>query len=368
MYLSSTRAKRQIVAPPLLPALGRSPVSRFVSLPARFPASRLPAWLPSRSERPVSVQRRAFWCRKRARWRQEGGWAVKKQAWGRKTWTRKATRLKRRFEKRNDGWTRSIPVRPLRAERRSLFSSSHPLEIQFLIRVPALMNICSSGTPTARMLEFVFALKVFLSACLAGDGEAAGGGGGTSRVKEPIYIFSRTRRLAGAARDIRPHFVASACLVNYVRLFSQPGLWAPSNQRTICSRAPVVPADKRDELGCLLRALYHPTWWCLPAVSVGPVNLLVKSPLEGQNTKGEDQPPAIDFVTCSLVVSSLLIGGRVSISHAAPLLCPAVSNGTSANSDTGFLCQLYNMRWRPVKKKKSHFSSVLADLFTICCC
>lgn len=98
-----------------------------------------------------------------------------------------------------------------------------PLEIQFLIRVPALMNICSSGTPTARMLEFVFALKVFLSARLAGDEEAVRGGG-ESRAKEAIYISSTTHRLAGDARDIRPHCVTSTCLVNYVQLFFQPGL------------------------------------------------------------------------------------------------------------------------------------------------
>lgn len=112
------------------------------------------------------------------------------------------------FGEGNDGWTPSIPVKnvcrptcahkhthPLRAERRSLFSSSHPLEIQFLIRAPALMNICSSGTPTARMSGVCFRTEVFLNARLAGDEQA-------TRVKE---TFSPERVSAvGAARDIRP--------------------------------------------------------------------------------------------------------------------------------------------------------------------
>lgn len=150
----------------------------------------------------------------------------------------------------NDGWTPSIPIknvckpartrtRPPRAERRSLFSSSHPLEISFLIRAPALMNICSSGTPTAGMSEFVFAQKFFLTPISQGTG---GWGEEVAPVKETIYIFSRTRWRGGSRARHPSPCIASACLLNYVRLASQPGLGAPSNQHTICSVARVAPA------------------------------------------------------------------------------------------------------------------------------
>lgn len=87
---------------------------------------------------------------------------------------------------------------PLRAERRSLFSSSHPLEIQFLIRAPALMNICSSGgTPTARMSEFVFALKFFLTPASQGTRRQL-------ELKRPFTFSPERVSAVGAARDIRP--------------------------------------------------------------------------------------------------------------------------------------------------------------------
>lgn len=118
--------------------------------------------------------------------------------------------------------------RPLRAERRSLFSSSRPLEIHFLIRLPALMNICSSGTPTAKMSEFVFAPMLFLSHRLTGCGGRRETGE-QAELKRPFtYSPERLARQEKLATSVGPPapspHVASACLVNYVRLFSQPGL------------------------------------------------------------------------------------------------------------------------------------------------
>lgn len=146
---------------------------------------------------------------------------------------------------------------PVRAERGSLFSSSHPLEIQFLIRAPALMNICSSGTPTARMSEFVFTLKFFLTPVSQGTRRR----GGRLELKRPFTFSPERVGAVGAARDIRPPasppLVSSIMCGSSLRRVSErlpisaPYAWEPPSllpssemSSVVCRRrSPIQPDD-----------------------------------------------------------------------------------------------------------------------------